>query len=73
MRIEYKIVETSDTGVPLKGEGTYNQRLQAGLDELGREGWLFQVLVGSSKMIFARKWRRNSKERLESARLAQKR
>lgn len=60
-RIEYKIVETADTGVPLKGDGTYNQQLEAGLNELGRQGWLLQVLVGSSKMIFARKFRRKVK------------
>lgn len=62
MRIEYKIVETTDTGVPLKGDGNYNQQLEAGLNELGKQGWLFQVLVGSSKMVFARKFRRKTKK-----------
>ena len=60
MRIEYKIVNTADVGVPLKGEGTYDQQLKAGLDTLGRDGWLLQVVSGT-KMIFARRWRRKVK------------
>lgn len=56
-KYEYKIVCTTRDGVPLVGpqDLPYDERLKAGLDQLGAEGWLLVAVIGGTRMIFARR------------------
>lgn len=51
--VEYKVISTHDTGVPLGKGDSYHARLEDGLNKLGREGWVLQSCPGHL-MIFSR-------------------
>ena len=36
---EYKVIQTSATGVPLGKGNTYTEQLESGLNALGKDGW----------------------------------
>ncbi len=51
---EYKVIDTCDTGVPLRGKGSYTQKLTRGLNGLGKQGWLLTGMSDGTMLIFAR-------------------
>jgi hypothetical protein len=57
--IEYKVLCTTASGVPLGKGDEYHTRLQDGLNRLGEEGWNLCDISGTL-MIFNRKLRNES-------------
>ena len=54
---EYKVINSSDTGVPLKGkigEDFYTERFKKGLDALGKKGWKLTSIIKGTIFIFVR-------------------
>lgn len=55
MRFEYKVISTLQEGCPLSGEERlpWFKRLELGLNELGKQGWLV-VDISSNLIVLAR-------------------
>jgi hypothetical protein len=53
---EYLVVSTTATGMPLSGSATipWHKRVEAGLNELGEEGWQLCAVLPNT-LFFSRK------------------
>lgn len=54
LKVEYKVIDTPATGVPLGTGKTYAEQLEAGLNALAEDGWILTAIAGSTKLIFVR-------------------
>jgi hypothetical protein len=50
----FKVISCRATGVPLEGDGPYQQQLENGLNKLADQGWLFVGLLSSDHLVFRR-------------------
>lgn len=60
---EYKVINPSATGVPMASGGTSREQLESGLNELGREGWLYVEQCWGMMMFAREKHRRKTKQK----------